>query len=132
MQQDTPATFRYLWANWYRYTFGNCGPRWELVALSWKDDMPISSRTMRIEAHWKHLKTSCLYNFKRSRLDFLLVLLCDKHYPTMLDEWNRILTGQQPPRHYRSLEMEWKRQAQNVTPETADLGRHQYLTDPEN
>jgi hypothetical protein len=93
------------------------------VALTWKDDMSISSTTMRIEAHWKHLKTSCLHDFKRPGLDFLLALLCDKHYPTMLDEWNRILTGQQPPRHYRSLEMEWKKPVQKVTQGKADLGR---------
>jgi hypothetical protein len=91
-QEGSPGTFRYLWANWYRCAFGNCGPRWELVALSWKDDMPISSTTMRIEAHWKHLKTSCLYDLKHPRLDFLLVLLCDNHYPNILDDWNRILS----------------------------------------
>jgi hypothetical protein len=50
-QQGSPGMFRYLWANWYRCAFGNRGPRWELVALSWKDHMPISSTTMHIEAH---------------------------------------------------------------------------------
>jgi hypothetical protein len=45
-QEDSPGTFCYLWVYWYRCAFGNRGPRWELVALSWKDDMPISSTTV--------------------------------------------------------------------------------------
>jgi hypothetical protein len=93
--------------------------------------MPISSTTMHIEAHWKHLKTSCLYDFKRPRRDFLLVLLCDKHYLAMLDEWNRILSGLQPHRHNRSLEKVWKWKALKVREETADQRRRHYLTDPE-
>jgi hypothetical protein len=86
IREGSPATFRYLWANWYRCAFANRGPRWELVSLSWKDDLPISSTTMRIEAHWKHRKASCLYDFRRPRLDFLLVLLCDKYYVNIVED----------------------------------------------
>jgi hypothetical protein len=121
-QEGSPGTFRYLWANWYRCAFGNRGPRWELVSLSWKDDMPISSTTMRIEAHWKHVKTSCLYDFKRPRLDFLLVLLSDKHYPDMLDNWNRVLSGRQPPRHYLTLKARWKEAGLKVEEDTQEHG----------
>jgi hypothetical protein len=58
------------------------------------------------------------------------VLLCDKHYPNILDDWNCILSGRQPPHHYLSLKKRWKEAGLRVENDTEERGVTTYRMDP--
>ncbi|KAI9488736.1 hypothetical protein BDB00DRAFT_963242 [Zychaea mexicana] len=74
----------YLYTFWYKPTAWN---QWARSAIP--DRIPGGKTTMLIEAHWKVLKRNHLYRFNRARLDLLVFVIIEKHFPDLRVKYNR-------------------------------------------